>query len=69
MKTAVVSAAWAAVTVKNSYWHALFERMRKRIKTQEAIVAITRRMLKVVYSTMQTLTHYKEKGVAYYYEM
>nr|MBB6137988.1 hypothetical protein [Mucilaginibacter sp. X5P1] len=43
--------------------------MRKRIKTQEAIVAITRRMLKVVYSTMQTLTHYKEKGVAYYYEM
>jgi hypothetical protein len=27
------------------------------------------RMLKVVYNTMQALTHYKEKGVAYYHEM
>ncbi|MGN6181651.1 MAG: hypothetical protein ACTHNW_20885 [Mucilaginibacter sp.] len=41
---AVVSAAWAAVRVKNSYWHALFERMRKRMKAQKAIVAIARRM-------------------------
>ncbi|WP_158826926.1 IS110 family transposase [Mucilaginibacter lacusdianchii] len=69
LKTAVVSAAWAAVRVKNSYWHALFERMRKRMKSQKAIIAIARRMLKVVYNTIQTLTHYKEKGVAYYHDM
>ena len=43
--------------------------MRKRMKSQKAIVAIARRMMKVVYNTMETLTHYKEKGVAYYYEM
>jgi transposase len=69
LKTAIVSAAWAAVRVKNSYWHALFERMRKRMKAQKAIVAIARRMMKVVYNTIETLTHYKEKGIAHYYEM
>lgn len=69
LKTAIISAAWAAVKVKDSYWRALFERMRKRMKAQKAIVAIARRILKVVYRTLDTLTHYKEKGVAYYHEM
>ena len=69
LKTAIVSAAWAAVRVKNSYWHALFDRMRKRMKAQKAIVAIARRMMKVVYNTIETLSPYKEKGIAYYQEM
>ena len=64
-KTSIVSAAWAAVRVKDAYRHALFERMRKRMKTQKAIVAIARRILKVVYKTLEKLTHYQEKGIAH----
>ena len=52
-----------------THWHALFERMRKRMKAQKAIVAIARRMMKVVYSTIETLSPYKEKGTVYYQEM
>jgi transposase len=69
LKTSIVSAAWAAVRVKDSYWHALFERMRKRMKAQKAIVAVARRILKVVYKTLETLTPYQEKGVAHYFDL
>lgn len=31
LKTAIITAAWAAVRVKDSYWRALFERLRKRM--------------------------------------
>ncbi len=69
LKTAMVTAAWAAVRVKDSYWRVLFERLRKRMKVQKAIVAIARRMLKVVYKTLETLTIYKEKGIAHYVDL
>ena len=55
--------------MKDSYWHALFDRLRKRMKVQKAIVAVARRLLKVVYKTLDTLTIYKEKGIAHYSDL
>jgi len=69
LRTAIVSAAWAAVRMKDSYWHALFDRLRKRMKAQKAIVAIARRLLKVVYKTLESLTMYKEKGIAHFVDL
>ncbi|MDO3627770.1 hypothetical protein [Mucilaginibacter sp. BT774] len=39
------------------------------MKAQKAIVAVARRILKVVYKTLETLTHYQEKGVAHYFDL
>ena len=55
--------------MKDSYWHALFDKLRKRMKVQKAIVAIARRLLKVVYKTMCSLTIYEEKGVAHFLDI
>jgi transposase len=69
LRVAIVGAAWAAVRMKDSYWRALFDRLRKRMKVQKAIVAVARRLLKVVYKTLDTLTIYKEKGIAHYLDL
>jgi transposase len=39
------------------------------MKAQKAIVAVARRLLKVVYSTLETLTIYKEKGIAHFVDL
>jgi transposase len=69
LRVAIVQAAWAAVKLKDSYWHALFDRLRKRMKSQKAIVAIARRLLKVVYKTIATHTIYQEKGIAHFLDI
>lgn len=69
LRVAIVSAAWAAVSMKDSYWHALFDKLRKRMKAQKAIVAVARRLLKVVYKTLETLSIYKEKGIAHFVDL
>jgi transposase len=55
--------------MKDSYWHALFDRLRKRMKAQKAIVAVARRLLKVVYKTLETLIFYKEKDIAHFVDL
>jgi transposase len=66
LRVVIAGAAWAAVLIKDSYWHILFDKLHKRMKTQKAIVAVARRLLKVVYNTLETLTIYKEKGIAHF---
>ncbi|WP_170827346.1 transposase [Arcticibacter eurypsychrophilus] len=66
LRVAIVGAAWVTVRMKDSYWHALFDKSSKRMKAQKAIVAVARRLLKVVYNTLETLTIYKEKGIAHF---
>ena len=39
------------------------------MKAQKAIVAVARRLLKVVYNTLDTLTLYKEKGIAHFVDL
>ena len=69
LRVAIVGAACAAVRMKDSYWHALFDKLRKRMKAQKAIVAVARRLLKVVYNTLETLTIFKEKGVTHFVDL
>ncbi|MCD6202157.1 MAG: IS110 family transposase [Bacteroidales bacterium] len=63
LRTAMVAIAWGAVRTKNSYWGCLFEHLKKRMKPQKAIVVIARRLLKVVYKTLNEGIIYEEGGV------
>ena len=39
------------------------------MKVQKAIVAVARRLLKVAYKTLETLTIYKAKGIAHFVDL
>lgn len=54
--------------MKNSYWRALFEHLKKRMKPQKAIIAIARRILKVVYKVIDQKIKYVERGVDLFLE-
>jgi transposase len=69
LKTAMVAAAWAAVKMKNSYWRFLFEHLKKRMKAIKAIVAVARRLLKVVYKHLSSKIVYQEKGWEQFFEL
>lgn len=66
LRVALVTVAWAAVKTKDSYWKALFDKLRKRMKVQKAIVAVARRLLKVIYKVIKNKEQYQEKGIAHF---
>jgi transposase len=55
--------------MKDSCWDALFDKLRKCMKAEKATVAVARRLLKVVYDTLETLNIYKEKGIAHFVDL
>src|SRR3954469_8767600 len=59
LKTLLVQSAWAAVRVKASYLHALFQRLKARRGPRKAIVAVAAAMLTAAY-------HMLKRGAAYY---
>jgi transposase len=69
MRVAMVTIAWGAVRTKDSYWKALFEHFRKRMKAQKAIIAIARRMLKVIYKVIDQKIKYQEKGINHFLDL
>ena len=69
LRVALIAVAWAAVRTKDSYWRALFENLKKRMKSQKAIVAIARRLLKVIYKIIETKEEYIEKGLIHFFEL
>jgi transposase len=69
MRAAMVAVAWSAVRTKDSYWKALFEHLRKRMKAQKAIIAIARRMLKVIYKVIARKIKYLEKGFTHFLDL
>jgi transposase len=69
LRVALVTVAWSAVRMKNSYWKALFEQLRKRMKAQKAIVAVARRMLKVIYKVIKNKEQYTEKGITHFLDL
>ena len=54
IRNALVGAAWSAVITKNSYWRAEFQRLRPRLGSKKAIVAIARKLAECVYSILRT---------------
>jgi transposase len=58
LKTALVQSAWAAKNQKNSYYNALFHRLKSRRGPQKAICAVAASLLTTIY-------HMIKKGAVY----
>lgn len=66
VRTALVQVAWAAVRTRNSYWRALYFHLTKRMPMNKAIVAIARKLLKVIYKIIKGNITYTEYGAEYF---
>jgi transposase len=66
LKVAMVSVAWGAVRTKDSYWRYLYFDLKARMSSQKAIIAVARRLMKVIYDTLREEREYTEGGLAHY---
>jgi len=48
----MIQIAWAAVKVKNGYWRAVYLQLKKSRGAKKAIVAVARRLVKVIYKIL-----------------
>jgi len=62
LKTTLVTAAWAAVRVKDSYLHAQFLRLRARRGAKKAILAVAASMLTAAYFMLRDGVEYQDLG-------
>jgi transposase len=66
LKVALVTAAWAAVRVKNSYLQAQFHRLRSRRGAKKAILAVAASMLTAAYHMLKKGVEYKDLGAEHF---
>jgi len=66
LKTTLITAAWAAVRVKDSYLQAQFHRLRARRGAKKAILAVASSMLTAAYHMLKNSVEYKELGAAHF---
>lgn len=66
LKTALVTAAWAAVRVKNSYLQAQFLRLKSRRGAKKAILAVAASMLTAAYHMLRDGVEYEDLGPDYF---
>jgi len=66
LKTVLVQAAWAAVRVKASYHHALFQRLKARCGPKKAIVAVAASMLTAIHVMLARGVPYRDLGADYF---
>ncbi len=66
LRAALIQIAWAAVRTKNGYWQAQFEYLRRRLPAKKAIVAIARKIAKLIYRVITQQYQYEEKGANYF---
>lgn len=69
LRVVMVSVAWGAVKTKDSYWRHLFYDLKSRMSPQKAIIAVARRLMKVIYTTLKEEREYKEGGLAHYLQV
>ncbi len=62
LKATLVQAAWPATRKKNSYWGALFHRIRSRSGAKKAIIAVAASMLTTAYHLLRDGTAYQDLG-------
>jgi transposase len=62
LKTALITAAWAAVRVKNSYLQAQFLRLRARRGAKKAILAVAASMLTAIWHMLKDGVEYRDLG-------
>jgi len=66
LKTALVTAAWAAVRVKDSYLQAQFHRLRSRRGAKKAILAVAASMLTAAYHMLKNGLEYHDLGADHF---
>jgi transposase len=66
LKTTLVSAAWAAVRVKESYLQAQFQRLRARRGAKKAILAVASSMLTAAYHMLKNGVEYQDLGASHF---
>jgi transposase len=66
LKTALVTAAWAAVRVKGSYLQAQFLRLRARRGAKKAILAVAASMLNAAWHMLKDRVEYKDLGANHF---
>jgi transposase len=66
LKVALVTAAWAAVRVKDSYLQAQFHRLRSRRGPKKAILAVAASMLTAAYHMLKNGVEYKDLGAEHF---
>jgi transposase len=66
LKTALVTAAWAAVRVKDSYLQAQFHRLRSRRGAKKAILAVAASMLTAAYHMLKNGLPYHDLGADHF---
>lgn len=66
LKTTLVTAAWGAVRVKDSYLQAQFHRLRARRGAKKAIVAVAASMLTAAYHMLKNGVEYQDLGAEHF---
>jgi transposase len=66
LKTALVTAAWAGVRVKDSYLHAQFVRIKARRGAKKAILAVAASMLTATYFMLLHRVEYQDLGADHF---
>lgn len=69
LRVIMVQVAWAASRTKNSYWYAAYKSLCNRLPKKKAIIAIARKLLKVVYKTLKTGYEYQNWTVNDFFEI
>ena len=68
LRTAMVQVAWAAVKAKNGYWWAVYQNLKKSRGSKKAIIAVARRLVKVIYKILVHEHRYEKWDAAKYYD-
>jgi transposase len=66
LKTTLVTAAWSAIRVKNTYLQAQFLRLKARRGPKKAIIAVAATMLTAAYHILRDAVPYKDLGATHF---
>src|SRR5207247_1290613 len=66
LKTTLVTAAWAAVRKKDSYFKAQFLRIKSRRGAKKAVIAVAASMLTAAYYMLRDGTEYRDLGSTHF---
>ena len=64
----MVQIAWSAVKVKDGYWMAEYQTLKKRIGAKKAILATARKIFKALYKILTTGYKYEKWDAKRYYD-
>ncbi len=68
LRVVMVQIAWSAVKVKNGYWKAEYQYLKKRIGAKKAILAIARKIFKAIYKVLTTAHRYEQWDAKKFYD-